>query len=132
MSLHIVRLGSPRGPHEGLRVGTVRHPPRGVARADFARQNGYDVRLPLLTPSAGLVKEAQAAGSERDWARFAARYLREMAAPDAAHAIDLLAALSRLTDLAVGCYCEDEIHCHRSTPRALLAERGAKLAATDR
>ena len=131
MTLHIVRLGSPRGPREGLRIGTVRRPPRGVPKAEFARQNWYDVWLPLLAPSAELVKEAQGAENEREWARFAARYRREMAAPDAAHALDLLAALSQQTDLAVGCYCENESRCHRSVLRALLAERGARLAAQD-
>jgi len=128
MSLHIVRLGSPRGAREGLRIGTVRRPPRGVSKADYAAQNWYDVWLPELAPSAELVKQAQAAQDEQDWARFARAYRREMAAPAATHALDLLASLSRQTDLAVGCYCENEQHCHRRVLRELLAERGADLA----
>ncbi|WP_028080321.1 DUF488 domain-containing protein [Solimonas soli] len=128
MSVHIVRLGTPRGPREGPRIGTVRRPPRGVAKADFARRDWYDVWLPELAPSAELVKQAQAAHDARDWRRFATAYRREMAAPAAAHTLDLLAVLSQQTDVAVGCYCENEQRCHRSVLRALLAERGADIA----
>lgn len=128
MSIRIVRLGSPRAPGEGLRLGTVRRPPRGVAKADFARLDWYDLWLPLLAPSEALVKQAHAARDAKAWERFKRAYRREMAAPDAARTLDLLAALSRQTDLAVGCYCADEAHCHRSVLRELLAERGAALA----
>ncbi|WP_026353033.1 DUF488 domain-containing protein [Solimonas variicoloris] len=128
MSLSIVRLGTPRRAGEGLRIGTVRRPPRGVAKADFARLDWYDVWLPILAPSEALVKQAHAATDASDWARFMRQYRREMAAPDAAHTLDLLAALSQHSDLAVGCYCEDEHHCHRSVLRELLAARGARMA----
>ncbi|MGH8445658.1 MAG: DUF488 domain-containing protein [Solimonas sp.] len=128
MSIHVVRLGTPRGPREGLRLGTVRRPPRGVPKAEFARQNWYDVWLPLLAPSDALVKEAQAAGDARAWAKFVGKYRREMAAPDAARTLELLAALSQQADFAVGCYCEDENRCHRSVLRELLAEHGARMA----
>lgn len=128
MTIHIVRLGSPRLPGEGLRIGTVRRPPRGVAKAAFASGNWYDVWYPNLAPSAALVKLAQAAQSEADWAAFAKRYRAEMAAPDNSRTLDLLAALSHASDFSVGCYCEDEAHCHRSVLRMLLAERGAALA----
>ncbi len=128
MAIHIVRLGSPRGPFEGLRVGTVRRPPRGVPKADFARLDYYDVWLPNLSPSAELVKAGQGAGDEKDWRAFVRAFKAEMATPDASRVLDLLAALSHQTDLAVGCYCEDEGLCHRSVLRELLAERGAALA----
>lgn len=129
MSLSIVRLGTPRQAGEGLRIGTVRRPPRGVAKADFARLDWYDVWLPILAPSEALVKQARAAADAGAWARFMRQYRREMAAPDAARTLDLLAALSQRTDLAVGCYCEDEARCHRSVLRELLTERGARIAA---
>lgn len=128
MSVRIVQLGSPRKPGEGLRLGTVRRPPRGVARADFARLDYYDTWLPQLAPSEALVKQARAATDARAWARFVKQYRREMAAPDTARLLDLLAGLSKQTDFAVGCYCEDESRCHRSVLRELLKERGAKLA----
>ncbi|HEX4896564.1 MAG TPA: DUF488 family protein [Solimonas sp.] len=128
MTLSIVRLGSPRGPREGLRLGTVRRPPRGVPRADFARLDYYDQWLPELSPSDALLREGLAAADERQWAAFARKFRTEMKAPSAAHLLDLLAALSHRTDLAVGCYCEREARCHRSLLRELLAERGAALA----
>jgi uncharacterized protein YeaO (DUF488 family) len=128
VSVRIVRLGSPRAPREGLRIGTVRHPPRGVPRGELAARDFYDVWLPELAPSAALVKRAKGAESERDWQSFAKRYRREMAAPDRGRLLDLLAALSQRADLAVGCYCADESHCHRSVLRSLLEERGADVA----
>jgi uncharacterized protein YeaO (DUF488 family) len=128
MPIRIVRLGSPRQPGEGLRIGTVRRPPRGVPKAEFARRDFYDVWLPALAPSAALVREGQSATDAKGWAAFARRYRAEMAAPDASHLLDLLAALSHSAAMSVGCYCEDESRCHRSVLRALLAERGASLA----
>ena len=128
MSLRIVRLGSPRAPDEGLRLGTVRRPPRGVPKERHAKDDWYDVWLPELAPSADLVKEALAAETDADWKRFVGKYRKEMAAPVAARLLDLLAALSHRTDLSVGCYCEDEDRCHRSELRRLLEERGARIA----
>ena len=128
MSLRIVQLGSGRMPGEGLRIGTVRRPPRGVPKERFADDDWYDVWLPNLAPSAKLVKEARAADSEKNWQAFIRKYRAEMKQPDAAHLLDLLAALSHNTDFSVGCYCADESHCHRSVLRQLFAERGAKLA----
>lgn len=127
MTVRIVRLGSARVPGEGLRIGTVRRPPRGVPKAEFARQNWYDVWYPNLAPSAETVKLGQQARTAAQLAAFARRYRAEMAAPDASRTLDLLAALSRHSDFSVGCYCEDEAHCHRAVLRALLDERGAKL-----
>jgi uncharacterized protein YeaO (DUF488 family) len=128
MAIAVVRLGSPRSAGEGLRIGTVRRPPRGVPKSEFAARDFYDVWLPELAPSAPLVALAQAAAGERGWRAFAGRYRAEMRRPEAARLLDLLAALSRQTDLAVGCYCADEARCHRSVLRELLAERGARLA----
>jgi uncharacterized protein YeaO (DUF488 family) len=128
MALRVVRLGSPRARGEGLRLGTVRRPPRGVAKRDFARLDFYDTWLPELAPSEALVKEALSAKDERAFQRFARRYRAEMRKGTPARLLDLLAALSRTSDLAVGCYCEDERRCHRSILRALLAERGAEMA----
>jgi uncharacterized protein YeaO (DUF488 family) len=127
MSVRVVRLGSPRSPGEGLRLGTVRRPPRGVPKSEFATQDWYDVWFPTLAPSVETMKLAQAAETPAQWTAFAKRYRKEMAAPEAAHAIALLAALSQQTNFAVGCYCEDESHCHRSLLRALLTERGADV-----
>lgn len=127
MPIRIVRLGTDRAPDEGLRVGTVRRPPRGVPKSEFARQNWYDVWLPELAPSVETMKLGQAAVTDADWAAFARRYRREMAEPAAAHAIDLLAALSHRTSFSVGCYCAEPHRCHRSLLRSLLAERGAAL-----
>ncbi len=128
MALRVVRLGTPRHPSEGLRIGTVRRPPRGVPRSEFARQDWYDVWLPTLSPSAELVKQAHEAKSAADWTAFFRHYKAEMRAPDAAHALDLLAAMSRHSDISVGCYCEDEAHCHRKALHELLVARGAMLA----
>ncbi len=127
MSLHVVRLGTPRAPGEGLRLGTVRRPPRGVPKERFAADDWYDVWLPNLAPSAELVKEALGAATPKEWEAFVRKYRAEMAKPEAARVLDLLAALSHQTDLAVGCYCEDEARCHRSILRELLRERGAAL-----
>ncbi|MCG6963990.1 MAG: DUF488 family protein [Acidobacteria bacterium] len=128
MSIHVVRLGTPRLHNEGLRIGTVRRPPRGVPKERFALDDWYDVWLPNLAPSAELVKQARTAATSREWQVFVRKYRAEMATPEAARVLDLLAALSHETDFSVGCYCEDESHCHRSVLRALLAERGADIA----
>jgi uncharacterized protein YeaO (DUF488 family) len=127
MAVRVVRLGSPRLEGEGTRIGTVRRPPRGVPRAEFASRNWYDVWFPNLAPSVATMKLGQAARSPAQWARFVQKYRAEMAAPENRHAIELLAALSRQSDFSVGCYCEDEAHCHRSVLRELLAESGARL-----
>lgn len=127
MSIRIVRLGTDREKGEGLRLGTVRRPPRGVKKERLAADNWYDVWLPQLSPSADLVKEAQAATTPKQWATFAKKYRREMAEPDNARLIALLAALSDSTHLAVGCYCADENHCHRSVLREILREAGARI-----
>ncbi len=130
MPIRIVRLGEPRAPGEGLRIGTVRRPPRGVPKAQYARRDYYDVWLPNLAPSAGLMQEglaAQASGDEAQWKRFARGYRAEMKAPECAHLLDTLAALSHHAAFAVGCYCADESRCHRSLLRELLAERGAEV-----
>ena len=128
MAIRVVRLGSPRRAGEGMRVGTVRRPPRGVPKAEFASRDFYDVWLPELAPSEELLKQGRTADDERSWRVFVRRYRAEMSALDRRHLLDLLAALSRQTDLAVGCYCADEARCHRSVLRELLAERGAELA----
>jgi uncharacterized protein YeaO (DUF488 family) len=128
MVAHVVQLGSERKRGEGLRIGTVRRPPRGVPKTQYAAQNWYDVWFPNLAPSAETVKLGWSARTEKDWAAFKKRYRVEMKAPEAAHALDLLAALSHSADFSVGCYCEDASHCHRSVLRELLAERGADLA----
>lgn len=127
MAIRVVRLGSPREAGEGLRLGTVRRPPRGVPKAEFASRDFYDAWLPEAAPSEELVKQAQAAASDRDWAAFRRKYRAEMAEPEKARLLDLLAAFSRQADFAVGCYCEDEARCHRSVLRELLAERGALI-----
>lgn len=123
----IVRLGSPPLPGEGTRIGTVRRPPRGVPKAQFAAQNWYDAWFPNLAPSVPTMKLGLAAASPKEWAAFAKKYRAEMAKPDAAHALRLLATLSHTTNFSVGCYCADENHCHRSVLRALLIEHGAKI-----
>ncbi len=127
MSIFIVQLGTPRKPREGLRLGTVRRPPRGVPRSDFARLDYYDVWFPNLSPSAQLVKQALAAADPRAWAAFRRKFRREMSEPDRSRELDMLAALSHQTNLSVGCYCEDERRCHRSVLRELLTERGADV-----
>jgi uncharacterized protein YeaO (DUF488 family) len=125
MPVRIVRLGSDRLPDEGLRLGTVRRPPRGVPKSEFASKNYYDLWLPALAPSAETVKSAQGATSERDWLKFVRKYRAEMATPEARAVLDLLAAFSHRSSFSVGCYCEDENRCHRSVLRGLLKERGA-------
>jgi len=128
MAIRVVRLGSPRGHGEGLRLGTVRRPPRGVPKAEHASRDFYDVWLPDLAPSETLVKQALQASDQRSWQAFLRRYRVEMKRPEAARLLALLAALSHQTDLSVGCYCADEARCHRSALRALLLEHGATLA----
>ncbi len=127
MAIRIVRLGSARLPNEGLRIGTVRRPPRGVAKSRFVTDNWYDVWLPNLSPAAETVKLALGATNERQWAAFVKRYRHEMARPENSRVIDLLAALSRQSDFSLGCYCENEARCHRSVLRQLLIYRGAKV-----
>ena len=127
MAIAIVQLGAPRGNNEGLRIGTVRRPPRGIPKSEFAKRDFYDVWLPELAPSDELVAFARAATTDREWARFVTRYRTEMKAPAASHTLDLLAALSHSANIAVGCYCEDERHCHRSVLRELLRERQAAI-----
>lgn len=128
MTIRIVRLGEPRTEDEGLRMGTVRRPPRGVPKAEFASRDFYDVWYPVLSPSAELVAQAQAAKDDKEWRAFERQFRTEMAQPDASRTLDLLAAFSHQTNFSLGCYCEDESHCHRSILRALLAERGASIA----
>jgi uncharacterized protein YeaO (DUF488 family) len=128
MTVRVVRLGQPRAAGEGLRIGTVRRPPRGVPAARFAADDWYDVWYPELAPSLATMKLGRAAETEREWAAFARRFRAEMAEPAASRTLDLLAALSRTASFSVGCYCEDEARCHRSVLRELLAARGAKLA----
>ena len=126
MALRVVRLGTPRLRGEGLRLGTVRRLPRGVKKSDYAKRDFFDLWLPELSPSDGLVKLALKKDlASQEWRRFAAAYRREMAQPAPRRLLDLLAALSRQADFSVGCYCEDESRCHRSILRALLVERGA-------
>ena len=128
MAIRIVQLGTARGKDEGLRIGTVRRPPRGVAKARFAKQNWYDVWLPNLAPSAPLFSERSTLGDAAAWKRFVRRYRSEMSKPDVSRLLDVLAALSRQTSFAVGCYCDDEARCHRSVLRRLLVDRGAAIA----
>jgi len=127
MTVRIVRLGSPRAKDEGTRIGTVRRPPRGVPKSEFAARDYYDVWFPNLAPSVETMKLGQQAATAKDWARFARRYRAEMAAPEASRTLDVLAALSKHANFSVGCYCEDESRCHRSILRELLAERGAEI-----
>lgn len=127
MAIRIVRLGTDRHEGEGLRIGTVRRPPRGVAKSEYASQNWYDVWLPNVSPTAELMKFGQAAKTEKEWAFFAKKYRSELSDPEKSRILDLLAALSHGSDISIGCYCEDEARCHRSILRELLAERGATL-----
>jgi uncharacterized protein YeaO (DUF488 family) len=127
MAIRIVQLGTPRTPGEGLRIGTVRRPPRGVPKTEYASRDFYDVWLPELAPSEELVKVALRARDEREWQTFVKRYRAEMKRPPAARLLDLLAALSQHAAFSVGCYCADETRCHRSILRALLTEHGARL-----
>lgn len=127
MAIRIVRLGSPRDKDEGLRIGTVRRPPRGVKKEDYASKDIYDVWYPNLSPSEELVKQAQAADDAKAWSAFHKKFVAEMKKPEASKSLDLLAALSHQTNMAIGCYCEDESRCHRSILRELLVERGADV-----
>ena len=127
MAVRVVRLSSERVESEGIRIGTVRRPPRGVPKAEFASQNWYDVWFPNLAPSLATMKLGQEAKTPAQWAKFIKKYQAEMATPENSHAIELLAALSYQTNFSVGCYCENEAHCHRSVLRELLAKKGAKL-----
>ena len=128
MAVRVVRLGSARAEDEGIRIGTVRRPPRGVPKTEFASQNWYDVWFPNLAPSVETMKLGQGAQTPAQWTAFIKKYRAEMATPENARTIELLATLSRQTNFSVGCYCENEPHCHRSVLRALLVEKGAKLA----
>jgi uncharacterized protein YeaO (DUF488 family) len=128
MSVRIVRLGSPRVRGEGLRLGTVRRPPRGVPKTEFASQDWYDIWFPNLAPSLATMKLGLGAETPAQWSAFVRKYRSEMSAPDRKHDLELLAALSRTTNFSVGCYCEDESHCHRSILRELLTEHGAEVA----
>jgi uncharacterized protein YeaO (DUF488 family) len=130
MAIRVVRLGSPRLPGEGLRIGTVRRPPRGVPKGEYARRDIYDVWLPNLAPSEALLKATQAAlatGDASAWKSFVRRYRAEMKSPGHRALLDTLAALSHTADFSVGCYCADESRCHRSVLRELLTERGARI-----
>ena len=127
MTIRIVRLGTKRAPNEGVRIGTVRRPPRGVPKERFASDNWYDVWLPNLSPSSETVRLGLAAETKRQWAAFARRYRREMSQPENSRLLDILAVLSHDSNFSLGCYCEDESRCHRSILRQLLVQRKAKL-----
>ncbi|CAI07565.1 DUF488 domain-containing protein [Aromatoleum aromaticum] len=127
MVVRIVRLGKPRAADEGLRIGTVRRPPRGVPKTDFASHDWYDVWYPNLAPSVATMKMAQHASTPAEWQAFARHYRTEMTTPDNSRSLDVLAALSHHANFSVGCYCADESHCHRSILRALLTEKGAQV-----
>lgn len=127
MTIHIVRLGTPRASGEGPRLGTVRRPPRGVPKTEFSKRDFYDTWLPNLAPSAELMAQGQAASNEKEWAAFKRKFHAEMKQPEASHVLDLLATMSHHTSFSLGCYCEDENHCHRSVLRELLTERGARI-----
>ena len=128
MAIRIVQLGSARAKDEGLRIGTVRRPPRGVPKARFSKENWYDVWLPNLAPSAALFSERSTLHDDAAWQKFVRRFRTEMSKPEAARLLDVLAALSHQTNFAVGCYCDDEARCHRSVLRRLLEDRGAAIA----
>lgn len=127
MAIRIVKLGSARSDNEGIRIGTVRRPPRGVPKTAFASQNWYDVWFPNLAPSVETMKLGQEATTPAQWNAFIKKYRAEMGTPDNNHALELLATLSHQTNFSVGCYCENEAHCHRSVLRALLVENGAQV-----
>ena len=128
MPLRIVRLGTPRTAGEGTRIGTVRRPPRGVPKAEFASRDYYDVWYPLLSPTPKLMAQGQQAQTDKDWEAFVKQFRKELAQPEASRTLDLLAALSHHSAMSVGCYCEDEARCHRSVLRAELAGRGADIS----
>ena len=127
MAISIVQLGTPRAPKEGLRIGTVRRPPRGISKSDFAKLDFYDVWFPNLSPTAALVKEAMAASDESGIEKFRRKFRAEMRGPNQSRELDVLAALSHHTNFSIGCYCEDERRCHRFVLRELLTERGANI-----
>ena len=127
MAVSIVRLGTPRRKGEGLRIGTVRFPPRGVPKADIAKRDFYDVWFPNLAPSPEMLKLGLGAATDAEWKRFVRRFEREMKAPEARRTLDLLAALSHGASFSVGCYCADASRCHRSLLREMLVERGAEV-----
>ena len=127
MTIHIVRLGRPREKNEGVRVGTVRRPPRGVRKEDYASKDIFDVWFPNLSPSESLLKESAPVKDEKSWKAFKRRFMAEMKLPGPKRDLDLLAALSHQTNFAIGCYCRDESRCHRSILRELLEQRGAKI-----
>ena len=127
MTVRIVRLGTPRAKNEGIRIGTVRHPPRGVPRSQYASRDWYDVWFPTLAPSAELLKLGRAARTEAEWRAFLRKFKAEMSDAANSRALDLLASLSHQTNFSIGCYCADEQRCHRSMLRALLLERGAEV-----
>ncbi len=127
MSVTIVRLGSPRGSDEGVRIGTVRRPPRGVPKTEFASSDYYDVWMPMLSPTVELMAQAKAADSPAQWDRFVRKFRSQMNSDDSGRLLDLLALLSKSANFSVGCYCDDESHCHRSVLRQLLKERGALI-----
>jgi len=127
MAIRIVRLGSKRAPHEGLRIGTVRRPPRGVPKSRFSSGDWYDLWFPNLAPSPATLKLALGAETQRHWGAFVKRYHAEMATAENRRVLDLLAALSHEANFSMGCYCEEEARCHRSVLRRLLIERGAKV-----
>lgn len=131
MSIRVIRLGSLRSEGEGLRIGTVRRPPRGVPKSEYASRDFYDVWLPNLAPSEDLLKQGKASGDQASWAVFQRKYRAEMSKPDVSKILDLLAALSHRTDLSIGCYCADESRCHRSILKDLLLQRGALIEGRD-
>jgi uncharacterized protein YeaO (DUF488 family) len=127
MTLRIVRLGTPRQPREGTRIGAVRRPPRGVRKERYAADDWFDVWYPDLAPSAELVARALAATTDKEWDAFVRAFKAEMNQPTAKRTLQLLAALSQTSDFSLGCYCEDEARCHRSVLRRLLTDLGAKI-----
>jgi uncharacterized protein YeaO (DUF488 family) len=131
MSVRVLKLGSARIENEGLRIGTVRRPPRGVPKADFSSKNWYDVWFPNLSPSPETMKIGKNVRTDKEWLAFAKKYRAEMSTPEKNRILDLLAALSHQTNFSVGCYCENEARCHRSVLRKLLEEKGAKIVPTD-
>lgn len=127
MSIRIVRLGTRKRRGEGIRFGTTRRPPRGVPKKRYAAGNWFDVWLPNLAPSAGLIRSSRGIEGRNRWRRFVARYRSEMARPENSRLLDAFAALSHRVNFSVGCYCEDERRCHRSILRGILKEHGAKI-----
>jgi uncharacterized protein YeaO (DUF488 family) len=127
VAISIIRLGTPRGPDEGLRIGTVRRPPRGVPKDRYGKENWYDVWYPELSPTAQLMTQGKASSSDAEWNAFVRKFRKQMSEPAASRTLDLLSALSARTSFSIGCYCEREERCHRSVLRALLAERGASI-----